>query len=146
VTGSYTPLLHLSEFVILFSQKTFSLDQDFIRDNLLRGIGRVGNMGSCYCAKVFKIEQEDSDYIFPKLLIYLVIHPDHEIGDDVILTSIIHATPAAESYYDNFRSTYLGGCEEEAGKAVGRWGMIQYRVVRFATFHLTCRELHYICF
>ena len=95
---------------------------------------------SFYCANICKLEQEPSDYLFPKLLIYLQIHPDHELGD-IILTSIIHSTPNAQPVFNNFKYTFLTSDDEEINEAVGRWGVVQvynnefegtcYSVVRF---------------
>ena len=94
-----------------------------------------------YCAKICKVEQEASDYLFPKLLVYLQIHPDYEIGGDTVLTSIIHSTPNAQPIFDNFKYTFLKNDNEEMSEAVGRWGVVQiynkeyggseYSVVRF---------------
>ena len=95
---------------------------------------------SFYCANICKLEQEASEYLFPKLLIYLQIHPE-QLEGDIILTSIIHSTPASEPYYNNFIFTFLRSDDEEIEKAVGRWGVVQvynkeyegtaYSVVRY---------------
>jgi len=95
---------------------------------------------SFYCAKVCKLEEEASDYLFPKLLIYLQIHPNHEIGE-IILTSIIHPTENSQPVFDSFKFTFLKNDDEEISEAVGRWGVVQiyngeygsseYSVVRF---------------
>ena len=43
----------------------------------------------------------------------------------MVLTSIIHPTENAENIFEYFKYTYLESDEEEIGKAVGRWGVIQ---------------------
>ena len=94
---------------------------------------------SYYCAKVCKLEQEPSGYFFPKLLIYLQIHPDQL--ENTFLTSLIHPTPAYWKSFNNFRFTFLKDDNEDYECAVGRYGVIQvfkqknmrknYSVVKF---------------
>jgi len=93
-----------------------------------------------YCVKLLNLKQEPSNHTFPKLLIYLQIHPDHDLGD-IILTSIIHPTPASEPIYNSFIETFFKSPDEEIENAIGRYGAIQtynknyegttYSVVKF---------------
>jgi len=93
-----------------------------------------------YCVKLLNIKQEESNHTFPKLLLYLQPHEDHDIGD-IILTSIIHPTPASEPIYNMFIETFLRSPDEELENAIGRYGAIQtynkeyegtcYSVVKF---------------
>lgn len=77
-----------------------------------------------YCAKLLNLKQEESNHTFPKLQIYLQIHPDHDIGD-IILTSIIHPIFASEPIYNLFSETFLKSPNEELENAIGRYGAIQ---------------------
>jgi len=77
-----------------------------------------------YCVKLLNLKQEPSTFTFPKLQLYLQIHEDHDLGD-IILTSIIHPTPAAEPVYNMFIHTFLKFPDEELENAIGRYGAVQ---------------------
>jgi hypothetical protein len=93
-----------------------------------------------YCTKLLNLKQEELNYNFPKLLLYIQIHSEHDIGD-IILTSIIHPSPAAEPIYNMFVHTFLKSPDEELENAKGRYGAVQvynkeyegttYSVVKF---------------
>ena len=77
-----------------------------------------------YCAKLVNLKQEPSEYIYPKILAWFLIHPDHDLGE-IILKSIIHPTPSAKPVYDMFSHTFLKDSDEELEQAVGRCGALQ---------------------
>ena len=77
-----------------------------------------------YCVKVLNIKQEPANFKYPKLLLYLQIHPDHDVGD-IILSSIIHSTQASEPIYNVFRETFLKSPDEELENAIGRYGAVK---------------------
>jgi len=102
-----------------------------------------------YCVKLLNLKQEPSNHTFPKLLIYLQIYPDHDVGD-IILTSIIHPTPASEPIYNLFIETFLKSPDEELENAIGRYGAVQtynkeyegtcYSVVKFVEQTEECKR------
>jgi len=58
-----------------------------------------------YYAKIINLKTEESDFHFPKLLIYLKLHPDYNLAN-IILASIIHPTINSEIHFENFWKTY----------------------------------------
>ena len=64
-------------------------------------------------SNLLNLKQEPSTYTFPKLLLYLQIHEDHDLGD-ILLTSIIHPTSDAEPVYNMFVHTFLESPDEAA--------------------------------
>ena len=89
-----------------------------------------------YFAKVIAVESESSEYLFPKLLIKLILHPMYGILEDTELSAIIHPTDRSYYHYKNFFNTYMLGMDTgEVDKAVGRWGSIQIADFHFNDSH-----------
>lgn len=78
-----------------------------------------------YFSKVISVESEASDYLFPKLLITVVLHPMYDISEDIKLSAILHPTEKSHYHYKNFFNAFLlGEDSSKLDKAVGRWGSI----------------------
>ena len=85
-----------------------------------------------YFSKVVSVESEPSDYLFPKLLIKLTLHPMYATPDDNEVSAILHPTEKSYYHYKHFFNTYmLGEFTDEVHKAVGRWGSIQITTSAF---------------
>ncbi|NLX22934.1 MAG: hypothetical protein GXY55_14875 [Phycisphaerae bacterium] len=77
-----------------------------------------------YFAKIVQLDAEQiAGYERPRIQVCLLIHPRHEVGDDVYLHAIIHPTEQSVFRWVNFRDTFLGE-DEVLLDAVGRWGRV----------------------
>lgn len=95
-----------------------------------------------YFMKVISVQDEEANYIFPKLLVRLKLHPGYEFPEDYVFSSILHPTQMSYFHYKNFFNAYMLGEKLDAfDKAIGRWGSIkleqkkygetQYSAVKF---------------
>jgi len=79
-----------------------------------------------YFLKVVAIEEEPSDYVFPKLLITLAPHHTHGLPEKTFFKAIIHPTPGSYLRYKNFFNTFMLGIPvEHLDKAIGYWGSVR---------------------
>jgi len=79
-----------------------------------------------YFLKVDSVEEEPSEYVFPKLLITLAPHHTYGLPENTFFKAIIHPTPASYLRYKNFFNTYmLGEPVEDLEKAIGYWGSVR---------------------
>ena len=62
-----------------------------------------------YFSKVVDVESEASDYLFPKLLIKLTLHPMYATSDDNEVSAILHPTDRSYYHYKNFYNTFMLG-------------------------------------
>jgi hypothetical protein len=83
--------------------------------------------GGYYFAQVLSIEAEPvSDFIFPKLLIRLQLHPAYGLPQENVFASVLYPTGKSFFHYKNFYNTFmLGNYTDELNKAVGQWGSVQ---------------------
>lgn len=103
-----------------------------------------------YFAKVIDVEAEHAEYLFPKLLIKLQLHPMYGLPKDTLFQAILFPTDKSFFYYKNFFNTFMPGVDtDNTEKAVGKWGSIEvynsefgdieYSAVRFCYQPLTIR-------
>ena len=79
-----------------------------------------------YYVKVIDVQTEPMEgYVMPKVLVRLRLHPNHGLGDNVVLSAIIYPTPIAKLFYMNFLNTFLQNHETEIDKILNRWGCIK---------------------
>jgi len=79
-----------------------------------------------YYAKVIEAEAEPSDYLFPKLLIKLILHHSYNLPENIVFSAIIHPTHMSYWHYKNFFHTFLwDGYIGEHEKTVGQWGSVK---------------------
>jgi len=107
-----------------------------------------------YFMQVVSVEEEPSEYLFPKLLVRLVAHPQYELPDGTLFTAIIHPTPASYGRYKNFFNTFMLGIPvDDLQKAIGYYGSVRleqskygqttYSAVRFVYQPLEIRIKSY---
>ena len=79
-----------------------------------------------YFVKVVNIESETANYIFPKMMIRMVLHSGYKMDKNFEFASILHPTQASYWHYKNFFNTFM--LEERLDdyeKAVGQWGSVK---------------------
>ena len=85
-----------------------------------------------YYMKVVSVEDEEANYIFPKLLIRLTLHPNYIFPDDYVFSSILHPTQMSYFHYKNFFNTFmLGEYLDDFHKALGRWGSVRIEQAQY---------------
>jgi len=86
-----------------------------------------------YYAKVVEVEAEPSDYIYPKLLVTLQLHPMYGLPKETYFRTIIFPTDKAFFYYKNFFNTFILGQDvDDLTQAVGKWGSVKVDNSEFA--------------
>ena len=97
-----------------------------------------------YFVKVISVEAESSQYLFPKLLIKLQLHPMYGVSEASLFSAIIY--PASNSYYHykNFFNTFmLGENTDDIDKAVGQWGSVCLYTSEFDEIEYSAVKFHY---
>ena len=79
-----------------------------------------------YFAKAIEVNTENiAGYERPLVFVRVQIHPDHKLGDHVVLTNIIHPTEASRFYFINFVNTFIGFETHDLSLSLNRWGSIE---------------------
>jgi len=59
------------------------------------------------------------------------IHPDHGVGDNIVLGSIIYRNDKSKYLRTNFLNTFLSPSENNLQLAIGRWGSVRVYPTQF---------------